>query len=68
MKETALVGAVFDSNVHLHAAASGKSVAGGRLQLVEKGSIKLYLSKEILAEIEDVLNRPEIRNHFSIFN
>ncbi len=32
--------------------------------MVERGSIQLYLSEEILAEIEDVLNRPEIRSHF----
>lgn len=64
MKETALVGAVFDCNVHLLAAARGKSVAAECTRLVEKGSVELYLSEETLCEIEDVLNRPEIRNRF----
>ena len=64
MKEAASVGAVFDCNVHLQAAAREKSVAAECLRLVEKGFVRLYLSEEILAEVEDVLNRPVIRNHF----
>lgn len=64
MKQSSLAGAVFDCNVHLQAAAREKSVAAECLRLVEKGLVKLYLSKDVLAEIEDVLNRPEIRNHF----
>lgn len=64
MKDEALIGAVFDCNVHLQAAAREKSVAAECLRLVEKGLVKLYLSEEILAEVEDVLNRPEIRTHF----
>lgn len=64
MKEADLVGAVFDCNVLLQAAAREKSVAAECLRLVEKGLVRLFLSKEILAEVEDVLNRPEIRNHF----
>jgi len=64
MKEAALVGAVFDCNVHLQAASREKSVAAQCLRLVEKGLVRLYLSEDVLAEIEDVLNRPEIRNHF----
>lgn len=64
MKDTSLVGAVFDCNVHLQAAAREKSVAAECLRLVEKGLIRLYVSEEILAEVEDVLNRPEIRKHF----
>ena len=64
MNEKALLGAVFDCNVHLQAAAREKSVAVECLRLVEEGLVRLYLSKEILAEVEDVLNRPEIRKHF----
>lgn len=63
MKEAASV-AVFDCNVFLQAAAREKSIAAECLRLVEDGVIKLYLSEEILAEVEDVLNRPEVRNHF----
>ncbi len=68
MKNALLVGAVFDCNVHLQAAAREKSVAAECLRLIEKGSVRLYLSKEILAEVEDVLNRSEIRNHFQDFD
>lgn len=64
MNRKVLVGAVFDCNVYLQAAAHEKSVAAECLRLVEKGFVRLYLSEEILTEIEDVLNRPEIRNHF----
>ncbi len=64
MKDAALVSAVFDCNVHLQAASREKSVAAECLRLVEKGLVRLYLSEDILAEVEDVLNRPEIRNHF----
>lgn len=64
MKDAALIGAVFDCNVHLQAAAREKSVAAECLRLVEKDAVKLYLSEEVFGEIEDVLNRPEIRAHF----
>lgn len=64
MKDEDLSGAVFDCNVHLQAAAREKSVAAECLRLVEAGVIRLYLSEDILAEVEDVLSRPEIRKHF----
>lgn len=64
MKDKTLVGAVFDCNVHLQAASREKSVAVECLRLVEKGLVQHYLSEEVFAEIEDVLNRPEIRNYF----
>ena len=59
-----IVRAVFDCNVFLQAVSREKSVAAKCLRLVEKGFVRLYLSEEILAEVEDVLNRPEIRRHF----
>lgn len=40
------------------------SVAAECLRLVETGLVRHYLSKEVFAEIEEILNRPEIRNHF----
>lgn len=55
---------VFDCNVLLQAAAREKSVAAKCLNLVESSLIHLYLSREVLAEVQDVLNRPEIRVHF----
>jgi putative PIN family toxin of toxin-antitoxin system len=55
---------VFDCNVLLQAAAREKSVAAKCLNLAENGLIQLIMSREVLAEVEDVLNRPEIRTHF----
>jgi putative PIN family toxin of toxin-antitoxin system len=55
---------VFDCNVLLQAAARAKSVAARCLNLAESGLIQICVSREVLAEAEDVLNRPEIRAHF----
>ena len=55
---------VFDCNVLLQAAAREKSVAARCLNLVESGLVQICVSREVLAEAEDVLNRPEIRAHF----
>ncbi len=55
---------VFDCNVLLQAAARERSVAAKCLNLAESGLIQICLSREVLAEVEDVLNRPEIRAHF----
>lgn len=55
---------VFDCNVFLQAAARERSVAAKCLNLVEGGRVQLFVSREVLAEVEDVLNRPEIRAHF----
>jgi putative PIN family toxin of toxin-antitoxin system len=55
---------VFDCNVLLQAAARERSVAAKCLNLAEIGLIRPYVSREVLAEAEDVLNRPEVRAHF----
>lgn len=55
---------VFDCNVLLQAAAREKSAAAKCLNLAESGLIQIYVSREVLDEAEDVLNRPEIRAHF----
>ena len=51
---------VFDCNVLLQAAARRSSVAANCLALVEKGLVQLFVSSDVLLEIEDVLNRPEV--------
>lgn len=56
---------VFDCNVLLQSAARERSVAAKCLNLVESGLIRLYVSREVLAEAEDVLNRPEVRAQFT---
>lgn len=56
---------VFDCNVLLQAAARERSVAAKCLNLAESGHVQIFVSREVLAEVEDVLNRPEIRAHFA---
>jgi putative PIN family toxin of toxin-antitoxin system len=56
---------VLDCNVLLQAAALEKSIAAKCLNLVESGLIRIRVSREVIAEAEDVLNRPEIRARFS---
>lgn len=56
---------VFDCNVLLQAAAREKSVAAKCLNLAESGLVQICVSREVLGEAEDVLNRPEIRAHFT---
>lgn len=55
---------VFDCNVLLQAVARQKGPAARCLTLAEKGLVQLFVSKKSLLEIEDVLNRPEVRAHF----
>lgn len=55
---------VFDCNVLLQAAARERSVAAKCLNLAESSLIQLFVSREVLTEVEDVLNRPVIRAHF----
>jgi putative PIN family toxin of toxin-antitoxin system len=56
--------AVFDCMVFLQAAARRESPAGACLLLVELDAIELAMSQEIMAEVQDVLTRPRIRQRF----
>lgn len=55
---------VFDCNVLVVAAARDKSHARACLRLAEFGYIELFVSRAGLAELEDVLNRPALRQYF----
>lgn len=66
MKDTPRV--VFDCNVLLQAAARRNSVAARCLNLAETNLIQLFISRDTFAEIEEVLNRPELRVHFDDLN
>ena len=57
-------GVVFDCNVFLQAVAKGGNRAYGCLQLVTDGEVTLYMSDDCLAEIDEVLRRPELRAIF----
>jgi putative PIN family toxin of toxin-antitoxin system len=56
---------VYDCNVLLVAAAKEKSTAAACLWLARSGYVRLFISKDVLEEIADVLNRPKIRAAFA---
>lgn len=56
---------VFDCMVYLQAAAREESPAAACLRLAENHLVQLFVSSDILDEIEDVLSRPNIRARFS---
>lgn len=61
---TPLPGAVFDCVVFLQAAISRKGPAFACKELLDTGRVAVFLSPEVLAEITDVLNRPELQKKF----
>lgn len=56
---------VFDCMVCLQAAAREKSSAAACLRLAENNLINLYVSRDILREVENVLSRDYIRERFT---
>ncbi len=56
--------AVFECNTFLQAALNEQSPAGNCYTLIEEGIVELFISQEVLDEIEDVINRPQIRERF----
>jgi len=56
--------AVFDCMIFLQGAARRESAAGACLLLVELDTIELCVSQEIMAEVRDVLARPQVRQKF----
>lgn len=57
---------VFDCNTYLQAVVRRSSPAGSCFKLAEDNIIKLFISKDVLAELEDVLSRPKVRKQFSV--
>ena len=55
---------VFDCMIFLQAAARRASPSGACLALAEQGLLELYVSPAILAEVNDVIRRPQIRAKF----
>lgn len=54
-------GVVFDCMLFLQATANRHSPAARALDLLDAGLIRLFISRPILKEVRDVLNRPEVR-------
>ena len=52
---------VFDCMLFLQATANRRSPAARALDLLDDGTIKLFVSRPILKEVRDVLSRPEVR-------
>lgn len=55
---------VFDCMIFLQAAALRASPSGACLALAEQGLLELYVSPAVLAEVHDVIGRPQIRTRF----
>ncbi|MGH9841931.1 MAG: PIN domain-containing protein [Blastocatellia bacterium] len=60
--------AIFDCNVFVQAIANRNSPARKALRLFFDGAITLFVSRAVLQEIRDVLNRPEIRRKLTGIN
>ena len=56
---------VFDCNIFWQMFLSKKGVGAKCKILLDEGKIILFVSPEILAEVKDVLTRPETQNRFS---
>ncbi|HEX4948414.1 MAG TPA: putative toxin-antitoxin system toxin component, PIN family [Blastocatellia bacterium] len=52
---------VFDCMIFLQAVANRKSLAARLLDFVDTGELRLFVSRQILKEVRDVLSRPEVR-------
>jgi putative PIN family toxin of toxin-antitoxin system len=57
-------GAVFDCVVLLQAAISRKGPAYACKALLDAGRVRVFVSPDVLAEITEVLNRPELQRKF----
>lgn len=55
------LGVVFDTMLFLQAVGSGRGPAFRALQRFEAGEFRLFVSRDLLEEVRDVLSRPKIR-------
>lgn len=56
---------IFDCMIFLQAILNEKSIAYKLFEYLEKNSFTLFVSRDILAEIMDVLSRPKLREKYS---
>ena len=57
---------VFDCMVFLRGLSRSYGAAGACLRLAESGTVRLCLSSEVLAELNDVLTRPKLQRKFPV--
>ena len=60
-----VVKAVFDCMLYLQAVTNQRGVAFKCFQLAEEGLVELQVSPLVLAEVDDVLHRPELTAKFA---
>ena len=61
-----LIRVVYDCVVFVQGAGRRRNAARKCLDLVDDGTVQLCLSPDVLAEMEDVLNRPELLRKFPL--
>lgn len=61
---TGKIKSVFDCNIYLQAFVSDKGTAAKCKKLADEGLIEMFVSRDILNEVKDVLNRPELQAKF----
>lgn len=54
-------GVVFDCNIYVQMLLNLKSTAFRCFELVVRGEVELFVSKEVLAEVAEVLSRPRFK-------
>ena len=64
-RRAAQIEVVFDCMIFLQATANRNSLAARLLDLLDTGDIRLFVSRQILKEVREVLNRPEVREKLS---
>lgn len=64
MKYATSIRAVFDCNVLIQAAANSNNAASACFRLVEAEVVELFVSESTLLELNDVLHRDYIKEHF----
>jgi putative PIN family toxin of toxin-antitoxin system len=52
---------VFDCMLYLQATANDEGPAAVALRLLDDGAFSLFVTRQILAEVQDVLSRPKVR-------
>jgi putative PIN family toxin of toxin-antitoxin system len=64
-KEKVLFSVVYDCMIFLQGLISESGIAVNCFELFENGIIELFVSEEILAEIQDVITRPKLQAKYN---
>lgn len=61
-----MIDAVFDTNIYFQGVVSPDGPAGACWKMVEDDRVRVYVTNEILIEVDEILKRPKIRRQFPI--